>query len=219
MIPTFGKALEKYTSIHVDGVGTTSFAGKGRLDMPLDPRIGEMMQSMIDHGYDEFLERVAEARKMTKEEVDKLARGRVWSGRDAKEARLVDSIGNLSDAIASAARRANMKPKYRITFVEKDLTFMSSSCSSFREPRRSQSSREPRQDGPAARRARALGPHRRDPARPRLERSQGDLRALPLRGEVTEWRDGKALRATTIRSRFSRSSRTSRFPRRPAAVT
>lgn len=123
MIPTFGKALEKYTSIHVDGVGTTSFAGKGRLDMPLDPRIGEIMQSMIDHGYDEFLERVAESRKMTKEEVDKLARGRVWSGQDAKEARLVDSLGNLSDAISSAARRANLKPKYRVTYVEKDLTF------------------------------------------------------------------------------------------------
>ena len=50
---------------------------------------------MIDHGYEEFLVRVSKARKMSRDDVDRIARGRVWSGADAKERGLVDKLGGL----------------------------------------------------------------------------------------------------------------------------
>ena len=64
------------------------------------------MQAWVDEFYDTFLERVATARNMQKPEVDELARGRVWTGAQAVEKRLVDRIGSLGDAIAEAKVRA-----------------------------------------------------------------------------------------------------------------
>ncbi len=120
MFPTIEKPLAKYLGMHVDGVGTTSWAGALRIDRELDPRIGESIQQMINHGYEEFLTRVSRARKMSRDDVDKIARGRVWSGADAKERGLVDKLGGLQDAIASAAARAGLGKTYQVTYVEKE---------------------------------------------------------------------------------------------------
>lgn len=120
MFPTFEKPLAKYLGMHVDGVGTTSWAGALRLDRELQPRVGESIQLMINHGYEEFLARVGKARKMSRDDVDKIARGRVWSGADAKERGLVDKLGGLQDAIASAATRAKLGKDYQVTYVEKE---------------------------------------------------------------------------------------------------
>ncbi len=60
MFPTIEKPLAKYLGMHVDGVGTTSWAGALRIDRELDPRVGESIQQMINHGYEEFLARVAQ---------------------------------------------------------------------------------------------------------------------------------------------------------------
>ncbi|MBK8598592.1 MAG: signal peptide peptidase SppA [Holophagales bacterium] len=122
MFPTVEKPLAKYLGMHVDGVGTTSWAGALRMDRELQPRVGESIQSMIDNGYEEFLARVGKARKMSRDDVDKIARGRVWSGADAKERGLVDKLGGLPDAIASAAARAKLGKTYQVTYVEKEQT-------------------------------------------------------------------------------------------------
>lgn len=123
MFPTVEKPLAKYLGIRVDGVGTAPWAGI-RLDRALPPEAGQAIQAMIDRGYEDFLERVGKARKMSRDEVDKIARGRVWSGADAKDRGLVDKLGGLSDAIAAAAQKAKLGDKYRVTYVEKERSLL-----------------------------------------------------------------------------------------------
>ncbi len=122
IFPTFDKPLAKYLGVHTDGVGTTRFTDALRPDRPLDPAVAQMFQEFINHGYDEFLARVAQARHMTKEQVNKIARGRVWSGEDAKGLGLVDQLGGLDQAVESAARRAKLGKGYRVWYVEKEKT-------------------------------------------------------------------------------------------------
>ncbi|HZP13395.1 MAG TPA: signal peptide peptidase SppA [Nevskiaceae bacterium] len=108
MIPTFEKPLEKL-GIHTDGVGTTSLAGSLRLDRPIGPEVSTILQSEVDYGYQTFINGVASGRDMNVEDVDKIARGRVWSGAQARKLGLVDEIGSLDDAIASAAKMAGLE--------------------------------------------------------------------------------------------------------------
>lgn len=122
MFPTFEKPLAKHIGVNVDGVATTPFADISG-ERALDPAVGRMIQTTIEHGYREFLQRVATARNMTVEQVDLVAQGRVWSGEDAYNHGLVDQLGGLSEAIASAAKRAELGDTYRVDYVEKDLDF------------------------------------------------------------------------------------------------
>jgi protease-4 len=108
MIPTFEKPLDKL-GIHTDGVGTTSLAGSLRLDRPITPEVATILQSEVDYGYQNFINGVASGRDMPVEDVDKIARGRVWSGKQAKKLGLVDEIGSLDDAVASAAKMAGLE--------------------------------------------------------------------------------------------------------------
>jgi protease-4 len=123
MIPTFQKPLAKYLGVTVDGVGTTWLSGAVRPDRALDPRAGELVQLMIDRGYEEFLERVAKARDMSRDEVDRIARGRIWSGADAHRIGLVDQLGGLEEAIAAAAGRAGLEGEPKVRFLEPERTW------------------------------------------------------------------------------------------------
>lgn len=123
MFPTVDKPLAKYIGVRVDGVGTTRFAGALRPDRALDPAVAEAVQNLIDGGYQEFLEVVAKGRNMTPEAVNKVARGRVWSGQDAMGIGLVDKLGGLDDAIKAAAARAKLGEKYKVRFIEKEMTW------------------------------------------------------------------------------------------------
>ena len=82
-----------------------------------------MIQQGINDGYEDFLARVAEARKITREQVDAIGRGRIWSGEDAKAHGLVDQLGGLPAAIESAAKRAKLEKGYRVWYVEKEKSF------------------------------------------------------------------------------------------------
>jgi protease-4 len=73
-----------------------------------------IFQQAVEEVYDTFLTRVAEGRKMKKDDVDKIGEGRVWSGADAKRIGLVDELGGLEDAIRIAAQKAKLET-YRIT--------------------------------------------------------------------------------------------------------
>ncbi len=122
MIPTFAATLEKI-GIHTDGVGTAALAGKLRLDRPLDPDLKRIFQSSTQHVYDDFLMLVKEAREFNSiEEVDEIARGRVWSGIQATERGLVDHNGTLQDAIGAAARIAGLGDRYSVSWTEPELT-------------------------------------------------------------------------------------------------
>lgn len=121
IIPTFSRPLEKL-GIHTDGVGTTPLAGKLRLDMPLDEDLKRIFQRATERTYQEFLQIVAQGRGMTVEAVDAVARGRVWSGVQAKERGLVDQTGTLQEAIDSAARIAGLGSDYQVHYSETELS-------------------------------------------------------------------------------------------------
>src|SRR5690606_18486600 len=123
MIPTIPRTLEKI-GVRTDGVGTTRFAGAFDITRPLAPEVGQVVQAVIEKGYRDFTGRVAEARDRTVAQVDEVARGRVWSGAQAKERGLVDAFGGLRDAIADAAARAELGEdgEYRVRYVEKAAT-------------------------------------------------------------------------------------------------
>jgi len=122
MIPTYQKPLAEYLGVRVDGISTAPIAGI-RLDRELPAEAGEVIQGMIEQGYREFLQRVAQSRGMTPEEVDKVAQGRVWSGTDAYDAGLVDSLGGLDDAVAAAAKLAELDDDYAVSYIEKEPGF------------------------------------------------------------------------------------------------
>ena len=67
------------------------------------------MQAMIERGYDLFTRRCADGRKMSQDDIKKIAEGRVWLGKDALEIGLVDSLGNIDDAIVKAAQLAGVE--------------------------------------------------------------------------------------------------------------
>jgi len=123
IFPTFDKPLARYLGVHTDGVGTTRWSGALRPDRPMDPAAADVFQQFIDHGYDEFLARVSQARHMSKQQVDKVARGRIWSGEEAKTLGLVDRLGSLDQAIGSAASRGKLGKSYRVWYVEKEKAF------------------------------------------------------------------------------------------------
>jgi protease-4 len=123
LVPTFPRALEKI-GVRSDGVGTTRMAGAFDMARPLSPELGTIIQSVIDKGYRDFVSRVAQARERSVEQIDAVARGRVWSGAQARERGLVDEFGGLRDAIADAARRADLGDAgtWRVRYVERSAT-------------------------------------------------------------------------------------------------
>ncbi|KRG87488.1 MULTISPECIES: signal peptide peptidase SppA [Stenotrophomonas] len=123
MIPNFARSLDKI-GVHTDGVGTTRFAGAFDVTRPMDPAVGRVVQSVIDKGYADFTGKVAQARGRDVDAIDEVARGRVWSGAQAKERGLVDAFGGLKAAIADAAGRAKLgdPDKYRVNYIEKAAT-------------------------------------------------------------------------------------------------
>jgi protease-4 len=121
ILPTFGRPLEKL-GIRTDGVGTTPLAGKLRLDRPLDPDLRRIFQRAVDRTYEDFIDLVAEARRMSAQDVLDVAEGRVWSGIQAKERGLVDQTGTLQEAIDAAARIAGLGSDYRAVYDERELS-------------------------------------------------------------------------------------------------
>lgn len=123
LIPTIPRALEKI-GVRSDGVGTTRFAGAFDITRPLQPEVGQVIQSVIDKGYRDFTGRVASARRKPVEKVDEVARGRVWTGAQAKERGLVDELGGLQQAVAFAATKAKLGKQgdYQVRYIEKAAT-------------------------------------------------------------------------------------------------
>jgi protease IV len=117
------RALEKI-GVRSDGVATTPLAGAFDPTRPLDPEAGNLIQSVINHGYAQFIGKVATARKSTPEKIDMIARGRVWSGAQAKERGLVDEIGGLREAQVYAAQLAKLgaPTEYKVRYVEPPLS-------------------------------------------------------------------------------------------------
>jgi protease-4 len=120
-IPTFQNTLKKI-GVNVDGVGTTNLSGQLRVDRPLGEDAKILLQSLIERGYEQFLEHVAEGRKKTRDEIHTIAQGRVWIGTDAKGNGLVDQLGLFDQAVKSAAKRAELD-EYEVEIIEPRLSW------------------------------------------------------------------------------------------------
>jgi protease-4 len=110
MIPYIGKMLENKLGITFDRAGTNAHSIMS-LMKKLTPEELKMIQEEVDYTYMEFLNRVAVGRNLSVDEVNVIARGRVWTGRDALEIGLVDRLGGLRDAIQYASKKAGITDK------------------------------------------------------------------------------------------------------------
>lgn len=100
--------------ITFDTVKTGKFADSLTIARPKTPEELAVLQRMVDWIYTEFIAKVAEGRNLTREAVEEIAQGRVWSGTEALRVGLVDELGGLDDAIAFAAEKAGIVDNYRL---------------------------------------------------------------------------------------------------------
>lgn len=122
IVPTIDRTLDAI-GVHVDGIGTTALSGQLRLDRPLGPEARSILDQSVHEAYRIFVGKVAEARGLDYAKAEEIARGRVWIGSDAQALGLVDTIGDLPDAIDAAARKAGLEPDaYGIRYVEPELS-------------------------------------------------------------------------------------------------
>ena len=108
MIPYTGKMFENKLGINFDRVETNSHSVLS-LNKKLSPEELARVQGEVDGIYNQFITRVADGRKLSKERVMQIARGRVWTGKDALKIGLVDQLGSLNDAIAFAVKEVSLK--------------------------------------------------------------------------------------------------------------
>jgi len=111
IINTFENTLDSI-GVNTDGVATSPLADLA-VTKALPAEFSQMMQLNIENGYKNFINLVAKARKMTPEQVDQIAQGRVWIGNDAKKNGLVDQLGDFDDAVKKAAELAKL-PQWQL---------------------------------------------------------------------------------------------------------
>jgi protease IV len=112
LVPILQKMMKNKLGITVDTVLTARNSAFGTPFLDFSPEQQAMMQARVEATYEDFLQKVATGRHMTRDQVHTIAQGRVWPGHKAKEIGLVDDLGGLDRAIASAAKLANLE-KYR----------------------------------------------------------------------------------------------------------
>ncbi len=121
MFPTYQRTAA-HLGINVDGEGTTPWAGELRPDREMSDHAKQVFQSVINDGYDDFLEHVASGRDMSVDEVNEVGQGRVWTGLDALNYGLVDELGDLDAAVAAAADAAGLSEGYGTVVITKELS-------------------------------------------------------------------------------------------------
>ena len=118
IIPTLDGIYE-WAGIQVDGVTSTK-AGEWDERLPMPEYVTKAIQASIDHTYDKFVSKVAENRMVPDKEILSIAGGRIWSGEKAVQLGLVDKIGDLDDAIESAASFADLDD-YMVVSYSKEM--------------------------------------------------------------------------------------------------
>jgi len=108
MVPNVDGLMEKI-GITTDKVTTNKFSDMPSLDRALTSEEKDLMQAYVENTYDVFLQRCADGRNTTKAAIDSIGEGRVWSGEDAFELKLVDKLGSIQDAIDIAAGMAEIE--------------------------------------------------------------------------------------------------------------
>lgn len=114
------KGLADKVGITYDVVKTNKFADFGNIMRPLNAEEQALMQMMIARGYNLFVSRCAEGRQMTKEAIEKVAEGRVWTGETAKQLGLVDELGGIDKALDMAVKKADIESYTVVSYPDKE---------------------------------------------------------------------------------------------------
>lgn len=116
MIPSVGDAIRKNVKVNIESVGSSSHSDMMNGMRKLDDNEVAYVQKQIEKIYDDFTSLVADGRGISKDSVDAIGQGRVWSGADALNIGLVDTLGGLYDAINYAAARVGLtKADYQLS--------------------------------------------------------------------------------------------------------
>jgi protease-4 len=121
MLPT-GEGLMRKIGVNTGGYKTTWLAGAYDPRNSLDPRLQTLVQSSIENIYADFIGKVSSTRKLDVAKVDELAQGRIWTGAQAEQHKLVDRLGGFSDAIEEARQRV-AKLEGQSDATAKDMPF------------------------------------------------------------------------------------------------
>jgi protease-4 len=119
VIPNIGNMLDHKLGITFDRYETHEHADFLSINKSFDAVEMQKMNDMIIGIYDDFLNRVADGRKLSVSQVDSMARGRVWTGEDALKMGLVDELGDLQKAIEHAANLASLGSDYHLKTLPK----------------------------------------------------------------------------------------------------
>ena len=114
------KLMKNKLGITIDTVRTNKYADMGSMFRSLTIKERNIIQKSVEDIYDTFITHVSEGRSMSKEAVDAIGQGRVWTGTDARDLGLVDVLGGFEDAIDLAANMANLE-NYRISYLPKQI--------------------------------------------------------------------------------------------------
>jgi protease-4 len=118
VLPNMQKFFNDKLGITFDGVKTGKYADLGDVSRPLTPEERAILQKSVNRGYDTFTKAVAEGRKKSQAYINSIGQGRVWTGEQALKIGLVDKLGNINDAVASAAKKANLKEYQLVNYPE-----------------------------------------------------------------------------------------------------
>lgn len=126
VIPNFQNLMNNKIGVHYDGVKTAKFADlMTTFDRPLTAEERDIIQKEVDKVYTTFTGVVAGGRKLSVAAVDSIGQGRVWTGMQGVNNKLVDRLGNVETAIRAAAKKANLS-KYKVAqYPEKEDPFTS----------------------------------------------------------------------------------------------
>ena len=123
-VPNINKLREK-VGLDIDGVSTNkhSALNVNAIYKGMNPQEMALMQNMVERGYDLFTRRCADGRGMSQDAIKAIGEGRVWLGKDAVEIGLVDSLGNINDAVKKAVELAELGEYQLVTYPEKKDPF------------------------------------------------------------------------------------------------
>ncbi|MEO6521640.1 MAG: signal peptide peptidase SppA [Mucilaginibacter sp.] len=123
MLPNLQKFFNDKLGLTFDGVKTGKFADLGDVSRPLTPEERLILQNQVNRGYDTFTKAVAAGRHKSQAYINSIGQGRVWTGNQAIKIGLVDKLGNINDAVKSAAKKAKLKDYSVVPYPEQTSKF------------------------------------------------------------------------------------------------